>query len=418
MRTEDLRSRVQPQLAGLLLASCAVGLLAYGHRACSDDEPPDRRTAISVSCDAGRACALAESLAVDVWSEQRGPGLPLDVVVTRAGLAELDAAGIPYEVLVDDIDAVAAAERARLQDPSLQSADWFGEYRDYRAITERMIELARLAPDRVSMHGIGSSNEGRTIWALRIRGPAPDGKRVPVLLDGTLHAREWIAAMTTTCIADRVVRDSDDPAIRNLLANTELWVVPVANPDGYQYSWAGNRYWRKNRGGKHGVDLNRNFGVAWGGSGSSRSERSETYRGAYAFSEPETAALRDLVKREGIRLHVDFHSYGQMLLYPWNHKGDAPKDKARLAAIGDRMAAAIFATHQQKYRPFAGVELYPAAGTMTDWVYGEADALSYTIELRPGSGRGLRGFVLPPEQIRPTCDEGLAATIALRAGLR
>jgi hypothetical protein len=76
------------------------------------------------------------------------------------------------------------------------------------------------------------------------------------------------------------------------------------------------------------------------------------------------------------------------------------------------MASAMFAEHDKRYALMQGVELYPAAGTMSDWAYGEAGALSFTIELRPKMGRG--GFVLPPEEIRPTCDEGLAAVLALR----
>ena len=76
--------------------------------------------------------------------------------------------------------------------------------------------------------------------------------------------------------------------------------------------------------------------------------------------------------------------------------------------------SAIADEHDTRYRLIRGVELYPAAGTMTDYMYGEVGALSYTIELRPRSGSG---FVLPPDQIKPTCDEGLAAVLALRAAL-
>jgi murein tripeptide amidase MpaA len=236
-----------------------------------------------------------------------------------------------------------------------------------------------------------------------------------MLIDGTQHAREWISSMVTTCVADRLVRDYDrDPAIRAFVDATDLWVVPVVNPDGYQYSWSTDRYWRKNRRDRHGVDLNRNFSVAWGGAGSSRNERAENYRGAYAFSEPESAALRDLVKREGAALHVDFHAYGQLLLYPWDHTGTPAPDRDRLAALGDRMASAMFAQHETRYRLMSGVELYPAAGTLSDWMYGDAGAMSYVIELRPKGGSG---FVLPPEQIRPTCDEGLAAVLALRSSM-
>ena len=182
-----------------------------------------------------------------------------------------------------------------------------------------------------------------------------------MLINGTQHAREWIAAMVTTCVADRLVRDYDtDPAIRAFVDNTELWVVPVANPDGYQHSWGSDRYWRKNRRGKFGVDLNRNFGVAWGGTGSSRNERSQTYRGAYAFSEPETAALRDLVLREQIAAHIDFHAYGQLVLYPWGYTGKPAKDRDQFAAIGDRMASAIFARAPDALH--AAVRLRPLSG--------------------------------------------------------
>jgi carboxypeptidase T len=392
-------------LAGLVAATAAALLVPSAK--------PQRRVAIRVDCTAPGACALAESLALDVWSEHRGPGLPFDVVVASGSLARLDAAGVPWQLIEADIDAVARAEYERVHRPvAQQPADFFADYKDYRAISERMVALAAFAPDRATLHGIGSTLDGRTIWAMRI---GARNAKTPMLINGTQHAREWIAAMVTTCVADRLVRDYDsDPAVRAFVDTTELWVVPVVNPDGYQYSWSGQRYWRKNRRGGYGVDLNRNFSVGWGGSGSSGRQGAQDYRGEYAFSEPESAALRDLGKREQIKLHVDFHSYGQLLLYPWNYSPQKTKDQNRFGAIGDRMASAMFATHETRYRLQQGVELYPAAGTMTDWAYGEANALSFTIELRPKMGRG--GFVLPPEEIRPTCDEGLAAVLALRSG--
>jgi carboxypeptidase T len=352
--------------------------------------------------------AFAESLALDVWSEERGPGLPLDLVVTPAALPLLDGAGVAYEVLDPDIDASARAEHERLQKPGPK--EFFAEYRDYTAIGEHLRSLALLAPDRVAIQAIGASVDGRPIWAVRIGNGG-----TKMLVNGTEHAREWLSAMATTCVADRIVRDyATDPQIRAFADTHELWVVPVSNPDGYQYAWTSDRYWRKNRRGSHGVDLNRNFSVGWGGEGSGKSKRSETYRGEYAFSEPESIALRDLVKREQITHHVDFHTYSQLVLYPWGYTRTPAPDRARFAAIGDRMASAIFATHRNAYKLIQSSELYPAGGTMSDWMYGEAGAQSFTIELRPGEwpGRGRGGFAPPPEEIRPTCDEALAAVLA------
>ena len=126
-------------------------------------------------------------------------------------------------------------------------------------------------------------------------------------------------------------------------------------------------------------------------------------------------SLMTLFRRKGSNgyyTHIDFHAYGQLLLYPWGYTAVPAKDRAKFAAIGDRMASAMFAPHDTRYALMQSVELYPAAGVMEDWMYGDLGAMSFTIELRPKGGGG---FVIPPDQIRPTCDEGLAAVLALRA---
>ncbi|HEV7556089.1 MAG TPA: M14 family zinc carboxypeptidase [Kofleriaceae bacterium] len=346
---------------------------------------------------------IVDSLALDVWQE----GDPTDVVVRDDALAELTAAGIAWQMLVPDIDEAARDESARIR--TSQAADWFDEFHDYGAITEHLQELRAMAPDRVSMQSIGASVEGRPLWALRI-----GHGHTRMLVNGTEHAREWLAAMVSTCVADRLVRDYDhDAKVKAFVDRTEVWVVPVVNPDGYQYSWSNDRYWRKNRRDRHGVDLNRNFAVGFGGAGSSNNESSQTYRGPHAFSEPETAALRDLASREDFALHLDFHTYGQLLLYPWSYTHASADDHRQFAAIGDRIATAMFVQHQTQYQLQQAARLYLASGSMMDWMYGDRAALSYVIELRPKGGSG---FVVPPSEIRPTCDEGLAAVLELRNG--
>ncbi|MBI1945743.1 MAG: hypothetical protein HYS27_08605 [Deltaproteobacteria bacterium] len=408
-------ARPTPTLARVLAVAALASAFAAAATLVLTPEAPSRRVAIRVDCVDPAACAHAQATALDVWSEELGPGLPLDVVVRATDLEDLTTAGVAFTVLDPDIDAAARAEAERLRQPKAAGQDWFAEYRDYEAISTHLVELAEGAPDRASLKGIGASLDGRTLWALRIHaeGASESDQSTPMLITGTQHAREWIAAMVSTCVADRLVREyQDNEAIRRFVDTTELWVVPVVNPDGYQYSWGQDRYWRKNRRGGHGVDLNRNFSVAWGGTGSSPLKRSQVYRGDRPFSENESVALRSLAKDEGIELHIDFHAFGQLVLYPWNHSDQPTKDQARYAALGDRVASAIYGAHGTPYRLMRGVELYSAAGTLSDWMYGEAGAVSFTIELRP---RGGNGFVLPPDQIRPTCDEGLAAVLALRA---
>ena len=231
-----------------------------------------------------------------------------------------------------------------------------------------------------------------------------------ILLNGGQHAREWIGVMVTTCIADRLVRGYDtDPRVHKLLTDYTFHVVPLMNPDGYEYSWRSDRYWRKNRQAPYGVDLNRNWSVGFG-TGSSSNKRSQVYRGPYAFSEPETRAVRDLALRLDLAAHIDFHSYGQLILYPWSHTKKPAPDHDRLTALGDVMASAIRSIHGKKYKLMTATDLYAAGGTAPDWTYGDRGAMGFTIELRPNGGKG---FVLPPDQIIPTCDESFAAVVAL-----
>jgi zinc carboxypeptidase len=145
--------------------------------------PAPAATRIAIRAQCGPACDFAESLSLDVWSEERGPGLPLDLVVTPSALPLLDAAGVTWDVIVPDIDAAARAEHVRLQRPG--PADFFAEFRDYSAISEHLRGLAALAPERASVQAIGASSDGRPIWGIRIGHGA-----TKMLVNGTEHARE------------------------------------------------------------------------------------------------------------------------------------------------------------------------------------------------------------------------------------
>jgi len=375
-------------------------------------------TAVRVEPRSADEHAAVLEHAIETWTEHPQRGAPLDVVLDPAGLAWLRAQDLPFAIVVPDLAAAAAVERARLDEASIAKPptpdEWFTEYRDLETVHAHLDDLAALRPDLATTETIGTSLEGRPLRALRIRGAGP--RELGMLVDSGLHAREWISVMVGTCVADRLVRGyDDDPRLRRFVDATELVVVPVSNPDGYVHSWQRDRYWRKNRRDGHGVDLNRNFALAWGGAGSSSNTSSQVYRGAAPFSEPESQALQRLVESGRFAAHVDFHSYGQLLLHPWSHTRERSRDHGKLAALAQQMVRAIAQAHGERYRPMSGESLYPASGTLMDWAYGTHGVASFVIELRP---RGGTGFVLPPSQIVPTCDEGLAAVLALGEGLR
>ncbi len=386
--------------AGMALVATLVTLVAAGSSTGSV------RAAVRVEPRSARELAATLAIADDVWSEPSSDGVV--VVLGSPALARLRAGGTPYRVVVEDVDALAANERARLAHRA--SAAWFADYRDADEIDAYMDRLASEHPSVAHLRVLGRSFEGRPIRAIEVS----RGGKVGIVLDGGHHAREWISVMVPICIADRLVTGDDhDPRIRAILDAARFVIIPVVNPDGYRYSWTTDRYWRKTRRGGYGVDLSRNYSVGWGEAGSSDDPRSPNYRGERPFSEPETRAIRDLFEHETIAAHVDFHSFSQVVVYPWSYQRADPPDRARFAAIADRMSTAMVAAHGQRYAIRPGSELQVGAGgTAGDWSYGVRGALAFLVELRPSSAAG-GGFVLPPEQIAPTCDEGLASILEL-----
>jgi hypothetical protein len=396
--------------------AAALGLASTASGASPPRVRYDGHVVVRVDPQSRSDLDMVLGIAADVWSESVGVG-PLDVMLDADGLAALDASGLDYLTVVEDVQLLVDEELDRLTASAVAGPPgiWFDDFRNYDDVNSYLDWLADSRPDLATVFEIGQSIEGRTIHGIRISGPGED--KPAVLLNGCQHAREWISVMVTTCIADRLVGGYDvDPTIQSLVDDLEFVIVPIVNPDGYEYSWEVERFWRKNRRDDHGVDLNRNWGVAWGGPGSSDDPNSGNYRGEAPFSEPETAAMRDLVLvNEALVSHIDFHSYGQLILYPWGFGHVAAPAADTFIALGEALAEAILGVHGESYESIQGAEFYPASGVAPDWTYGERGIYGFTIELRPGRGEEEfpNGFVLPPEEIIPTCEESLAAVMEL-----
>ncbi len=252
--------------------------------------------------------------------------------------------------------------------------------------------LERDHPGLALLGEIGRSLEGRPIYALKISdNVAVDEHEPAVLLTGCHHAREWISVEVPFLFAKSLLESYDtDSAVKALVDASEIWVVPIANPDGLQYTIDVYRYWRKNRrrnaDGTYGVDINRNYGYAWGFDdvGSSGQPGSDVYRGTAAFSEPETAAIRALFLAHDFRALISFHSFGQDILFPWGFTVQPAPTGAALAAVGQTMAGLIEAVNGTVYTSGeASRALYVTNGDLVDWSYSVAHAPSYTIELPP-----------------------------------
>lgn len=379
--------------------------------------------------------ALTES----VWSERVGVG-SLDIQIKASNLSAITKLGIPHEILIADLQAhtntrwnqiVAQDKIDKLEQrdandhqrgTSVHDDAWFANYKQLADIIAYYNNIAAQRPDLASMADIGDTEQANDIFALTLTAPDEPGNlaadRPVVLWHGATHAREWISPMTVAYLASKLADDYDtDPRVNAILKSARIVIVPVTNPDGYLYTWSNDRFWRKNRhnngNGTFGVDINRNWGYQWGGQGASTNTSDDTYRGTGPFSELENQTLRDLAMSFGSDLvaHIDYHSYSQLVLWPFGYASgvQTPEpDRTFFDNLSTDLSNEILSYSGVFYTPMQSVDLYPAAGDSSDWFYGELDAKSLTIELRPNSG-GFDGFDPPPSTILPTAQENYEA---------
>ena len=394
-------------MATLLAAQAAV----------RQNEPParyDGQKLVRVHLDSPRTIALLERTSRECWSHEIGVGVVADYRVSAQEFAALERAGVVCEVVIDDLQKPVDEERARLQGRGPGGRSWFDDFKPLGEVSAYCDLLAANHPGVVERQTVGHSIEGREIFALKISGPQGAEGKPALFFDATQHAREWISVSSVMYLADALSNGYGvDPQITELLDAFAVYIVPVANPDGYHITWTTDRYWRKNSrvvfDKVYGVDPNRNWGYKWGMAGSSASASSETYRGTAPFSEPETAAMRDYIQQiPGLMAAIDFHSYGQLVLSPWGYTPTPPTGIGSFTSVGNAMKAAILASRGVRYTVgICNTTLYATSGSAPDWFYGELNVPAWTIELTQGP------FVIAPSAIVPTGKLTLAAVIAL-----
>ncbi|MEA2621286.1 MAG: carboxypeptidase, partial [Chloroflexota bacterium] len=290
-------------------------------------------------------------------------------------------------------------------------------------------------PGIVALSQIGTSYEGRALWAAKISDNVGTDENEPeVLFDAVHHAREHLTTEMALYVLDLLAGQYGEGSalgqrVTGLVDAREVWIVFMLNPDGLQFDLTGNPYrlWRKNRqptpnSSSIGTDLNRNYGYRWGCcGGSSGSPGSDTYRGPAPWSAPEVAAFRDFVKsrvvggRQQIRAHITFHTSAELILYPYGYTHD--KVPADMTSADHRtfidLADAMAATNG--YTAMQSSSLYITDGDQIDWMYATQRIFSFTFEMYPpADGQTTYGRFYPPdEQIAPQTTRNREAVLYL-----
>jgi hypothetical protein len=245
---------------------------------------------------------------------------------------------------------------------------------------------------------------------------AVDESEPEVLYMGNHHARELMSVEMPLLFAKYLLENYNIISeVTDYVNNREIFFVPMVNPDGHVYvqnnhSGAWWTWWRKNRRVNAdlslGVDLNRNYGYEWGYDdiGSSPIMSNDLYRGTAAWSEPEVSTIRDLAEAREFEIWLSYHSYGELLLFPWGYIAQHTPDHSVFLALGDTL------TDFNGYYAgnYAMGAIYSVNGDSDDWGYGEQVTKNKIFAFTPELNSSAEGGFGPPDTlIAPTFNKML-----------
>jgi len=318
-------------------------------------------------------------------------GQSYDLMLDRADLPVVQASGLAYEVVFDDWDTYK----------SEHELDAF--YCSYDSLTRLMRNWATAYPAICRLDSMGPTYENRWIYMVKISDNVNVDEDEPeVLLESQHHAREWAAGQSARHFCDTLLSNYiSNPTFRNFIDNTEIWVIPIVNVDGFVYDYPSQRSYRSNRQPFQswiGCDPNRDYNgycagtaaSAWGtlssGSRSTHFPDDLTFMGGHGEWAYEISAMSRFFKSHDFVADITLHSYSELVLWSFSD-GVITPDNSTLVSLGQRVAAQMSCLGGGTYTPGQTTILYPVAGGSIDWMYGWSHwvgghpCLSYVFEL-------------------------------------
>lgn len=364
-------------------------------------------------------------------------------------LAKARANGYEVEVLIEDAKAHFLAQNKLPSQTETRNPDCSGDtgetykvpdnfnlgsmggYLTYQELLNELDDMVALFPNLISTkapisdfltegqpdNSVTPSIGSNPIYWLKISdNPNSDTEgEAQVLYTSLHHAREPMSLMQMVFYMWYLLENYEtDAKVRALVNNTELYFVPVVNPDGYLYNEAtnpnGGGFWRKNRKNGYGVDNNRNYDYhingnpnngSWGGPGSSSNTGSEVHHGSGPFSEVENQAIKWFVEQHDFVLAFNNHSFGRLFYFPFGYANVATPDEGTYQALGAALAS------RNGYTPLRDS---PFAGDSDDFMYGTVGTHDKIFAFTPEIGNA---FWPPSNQIISTSRDMLYSNLLL-----
>ncbi|XP_059061018.1 carboxypeptidase B-like [Achroia grisella] len=314
-------------------------------------------------------------------------------------LKELDVA---VDVHIEDLYEHLADKEKETTDLSRSDngrAFSFDNYYRYDEILTYLYALEETygnSPDisfRVIQYDYTEENRPLVYLQINNRNDVLDDTKPLVVIEAAINPRDWITVPAAINIANKLL-ESDQ---QRFLNNFEWIIVPVVNPDGYEYTHSTGRYWTKNRTVRNldnlnfmcpGVNINRNLDFEWRLSGTSTSACSHLYGGLEPSSEPESRLLQSIIdeNESRINLYISLQNNGGFISYPWYYERAA----SGLFISNHLLGLEIIDAMQGDYKlGVASVNIDPTSGTASDYARSKGVRYSYNIDIVQDTNNGV-----------------------------
>jgi hypothetical protein len=292
----------------------------------------------------------------------------------------------------------------------------------YSEFLAELDEMVALYPNLITLKAPISNfltHENRPIYWLKISDNANQTEAEDQVLYTSIHHAREPNSLTNTIFYMWYLLENyaTNPEVKYLVDETEMYFVPIINPDGYIENETqnpnGGGMWRKNKrdngDGTFGVDLNRNYSNNWGTTGVSFNTANDTYPGSGPFSEPETQAVKWFCENHNFKFAFNAHTYSNLMLFPIGSQiNDFAADHDYFQSLANEMV--IF----NGYVAQKASSLYPASGGSDDYMYlSDLSVKPKIFAYTPEIGSASDGFWPAEIDITSLCQEMLHSNLVL-----
>lgn len=272
-------------------------------------------------------------------------------------------------------------------------------YHTYQEFTDELHALQANHSDIMSLTSIGKTYEGRDLWMVKLSDNVALEEHEPgVLFMGAHHGNEKPGYEVCLFFINYMIAHYDNsstPEVRAAMDTTQIYLIPMVNPDGVEANTRKNcapnhgPYGHRASITSYGVNLNRNYDDPWYlayvfpvayGLPFILPDSSFNYRGPYPFSENETKAVKAFAETHTISISISYHSYGEFIAYPWMHTTKQTPDEQLFRSVGENISAInhyeLFVKTKHLINRYGGT-----LGSSENWLYRARGVIAFTIEV-------------------------------------